>query len=314
MAVHGTLLTKTPTPDMLMTLLWLWSWAGRLRLHTCVRHSIYRSTSLEDLKILTDSVLSSVQDGVQMLGNNPYLHWYICFHWRSSSVAWLPMAIFCHLNIYLFPLHSLVDWRCDGSFLYMQVPRRETGDLCLHPLWNLIALTWFHFTITSLVLLLSPVTLSVWYFSACWPSLLTVFQKILRLFSLRDRLFVFFGIVPLWQPGEVSWWWVQHAATWHWYLLLNIYIIFLILYSVHSYFILFKNLVSISQWDGPWCQHVLALCVFFFFFTGEILKEKNSWRKKKFGVCVCMFYVNLCLDWFCRFLRICGLMTCVQNN
>ena len=25
-------------------------------------------------------------------------------------------------------------------------------------------------------------------------------------------------------------------------------------------------------------------------------------------------YINLCQDLFCRFERICGLMTCVQNN
>ena len=33
---------------------------------------------------------------------------------------------------------------------------------------------------------------------------------------------------------------------------------------------------------------------------------------QKFGVCVyVLFSVNFCLDGFCRFLRICGLITCV---
>ena len=39
------------------------------------------------------------------------------------------------------------------------------------------------------LLLPSPVTLSVWSFSACWPFLLNFFQKILQYFSFRDRLF-----------------------------------------------------------------------------------------------------------------------------
>ena len=58
-----------------------------------------------------------------------------------------------------------------------------------------------HFTISSLVLLPSPVTLSVLSFSACWPFLLDFFQKILQYFSLRERLFC---VAPVQQLGEVS--------------------------------------------------------------------------------------------------------------
>ena len=69
-------------------------------------------------------------------------------------------------------------------------PRREAGDVwCLPPVWNLRAVIWFQFAISSLVLLPSPVTLSVLSFSACWPFLVNFFQKILQYFSLRDRLF-----------------------------------------------------------------------------------------------------------------------------
>ena len=69
-------------------------------------------------------------------------------------------------------------------------PRREAGDVwCLPPVRNLRAVIWFHFTISCLVFLPSPVTLSVFSFSACWPFLLNLFQKILQYFSLRDRLF-----------------------------------------------------------------------------------------------------------------------------
>ena len=70
------------------------------------------------------------------------------------------------------------------------LPRREAGDVwCLPPVWNLRAVIWFHFAISSLVLLPSPVTLPVLSFSACWPFLLNFFQKILQYLSLRDRLF-----------------------------------------------------------------------------------------------------------------------------
>ena len=45
---------------------------------------------------------------------------------------------------------------------YINIPWREAGDVwCLYPVWNLRAVMWFHFTISSLVFLLSPVTLSV---------------------------------------------------------------------------------------------------------------------------------------------------------
>ena len=69
-------------------------------------------------------------------------------------------------------------------------PQSEAGDVwCLPPVWNLRAVIWFHFAISSLVLLPTPVTLSVLSFSACWPFFLNFFQKILQYFSLRDRLF-----------------------------------------------------------------------------------------------------------------------------
>ena len=55
---------------------------------------------------------------------------------------------------------------------------------------------------------------------------------------------------------------MQHAAIWHWYLLFCIYI-YIFCYSVHSFFVLFKNLVSLNRWSGPLYQRVLALCAFF---------------------------------------------------
>ena len=74
--------------------------------------------------------------------------------------------------------------------VFIHVPRREAGDVwCLPPVWNLRDVIWFHFAISSLVLLLSPVTLSILSFSACWCFLLNSFQKILQYLSSRDGLF-----------------------------------------------------------------------------------------------------------------------------
>ena len=91
------------------------------------------------------------------------------------------------------------------------------------PLWNLRAVICFHFTISALVLLPSPVTLSVlssfFLLPAGWSLLLNFFQKILQYFSLRDRLFC---MAPVQRLGEVSWSVVCaaccHAAIWHGYL------------------------------------------------------------------------------------------------
>ena len=76
------------------------------------------------------------------------------------------------------------------SYSVSPPPRREAGDVWLMspPVWNLRAVIWFHFIISCLVLLPSPVTLSV-FFSASWSILLNFFQKILQYFSLRDMLF-----------------------------------------------------------------------------------------------------------------------------
>ena len=60
------------------------------------------------------------------------------------------------------------------------------GCLMSPPVWNLRAVISFHFAISSLLLLLllpSPVTLSILSFSACWSFLLNFFQQILQYFS-----------------------------------------------------------------------------------------------------------------------------------
>ena len=68
----------------------------------------------------------------------------------------------------------------------LRCPRREAGDVwCLPPVWNLRAAIWFHFAISSLVLLPSPVTLSVLSFSACWPFLLNFFPENSSIFFVK---------------------------------------------------------------------------------------------------------------------------------
>ena len=144
-------------------------------------------------------------------------------------------------------------------------PRREAGDVwCLPPVSNLraviwfhfaisslvllpspvtpsvLAVIWFHFAISSLVLLLSPVTLSVSSFSACWPFLLNFFQKILQYFSFRNTLFC---MATVQQLGEDSWS-VVYAACCHMTLVFAVMHLYNIseffIASVHSFFILFK--------------------------------------------------------------------------
>ena len=76
-----------------------------------------------------------------------------------------------------------------GHLLCIWPPKGGWGCLMSPPVWNVRAVIWFHFAISCLSLLPSPVTLSVLSFSACWPFLLNFFQKILQYFSLKERLF-----------------------------------------------------------------------------------------------------------------------------
>ena len=129
-------------------------------------------------------------------------HWYIMVHntidtwikdcrdvqFLPESRTWLWRFFFCPCVFY-FVCARCFTYESGVSFC-VHVPRREAGDVwCLPPVWNLRAVIWFHFAISCLVLLPSPVTLSILSFSACWSFLLNFFLKILQYFSLRDRLF-----------------------------------------------------------------------------------------------------------------------------
>ena len=68
-------------------------------------------------------------------------------------------------------------------------PRREAGVVwCLPFVWNLRNVIWFHFTISSLVLQPSPITLFVLsFFLPAGPFSWTFSRKFFHYFSLRDR-------------------------------------------------------------------------------------------------------------------------------
>ncbi len=101
-------------------------------------------------------------------------------------------------------------------------------------------------------------------------------------------------MAPVQQLGEVSWS-VACAAFCHMALVFAVMHLYNILEffiaSVHSFFILFKNLVLINQRNGPRYQHVLVLCAFL---TGVIPKGLIL---RKFCVrCLCMFcFMSICV-------------------
>ena len=58
--------------------------------------------------------------------------------------------------------------------------------------------------------------------------------------------------------------------------------------SVHSFLILFSNLLSINRWNGPRYQHVLALCAF----SRGDMEGTNSSKV----LCPMFVYVLFCVD------------------
>ena len=77
-----------------------------------------------------------------------------------------------------------------SSFLLRAAEGRPgMSDVSL-PVWNLRAVIWFHFAISSLVLLPSPVTLSVLSVSAFWSFLLNFARKFFNIFREEIGFFV----------------------------------------------------------------------------------------------------------------------------
>ena len=180
------------------------------------------------------------------------------------------------------------------------VPRREAGDVwCLPTVWNLRAVIWFHFAISSLVLLPSPVTLSVYLFLPAGPFFWTFFQKSVQYFSLRDRLFLY-GFCLAVRISAACCHMALVFAVMH---LCNI-LHFLLLLSIPFLLYFKKNLVFINRRNGPRYQRVLALCAFL---TGAIRKGLILRKFCVWSFVFVLLYVK-CQDWFC------GLMTCVRSK
>ena len=136
------------------------------------------------------------KNGAYMVVTLFYLLFMHCLHHVIDNVfflcCWSPRLIVWNGGEFFRYFHFLlyVSVSNNKQKSYYKSCRREAGDVwCLPPVWNLRAVIWFHFAISSLVLLPSPVMLSVLSVSACWSFLLNFFQKILQCFSLRDRLF-----------------------------------------------------------------------------------------------------------------------------
>ena len=102
----------------------------------------------------------------------------LLYLWRLSnavtSLCWFQTAS----SIFLFFFF--------GGYWPAVCPRKEAGDVwCLPPVLNLRAVIWFHFAISFLVLLLSPITLSDLYFYACWSILLNFFPENSSIFFVQ---------------------------------------------------------------------------------------------------------------------------------
>ena len=98
-----------------------------------------------------------------------------------------------------------------------------------------------------------------------------------------------------------GWWYVQHAAIWHWYLLLCIYITFEFFYCFCPFlFYTFKKsgIDKSTEWFTiPVCPSLMC------FFNRGDTEGTNSSKN-----------ANLCQNWFCGFWIICSLMTCVLGK
>ena len=199
----------------------------------------------------------------------------------------------------IFWFYSLSIYKC--MRMSLSHPRREAGDVwCLPPVWNVRAVIWFHFAISSLVLLPSPVTLSVWSFSACWPFLLNFFQKILQYFSLRDRLFLYgscFAVRRSELVGVICSM-LPYGTGISCYALISYFVYFFVasVYSFSSFSLCtFKKsgINKLTKWSTiPACHSLMC------FFKRGNTEGTNSSKILYLMFVYVSFYVNLCGDWF----------------
>ena len=141
-----------------------------------------------------------------------------CHHFPTLSPSVLPschhlstLSPFCHHFVTFYVTFLPPCFLFLATFLSPSVPsschpppRTEAWNVwCLPPVWNLRTVIWFHVTISVLVLLPSPVTLSaLCFFLPAGPFSWLFFQKIPQHFSLRDRLYCMASVKQLW---EINW-------------------------------------------------------------------------------------------------------------
>ena len=152
-----------------------------------------------------------------------YFMYFSC--WWISLSCWPSFRVSCHLwIIYDFVSASgicRIDLVKGMRCLFQNV-------LCWGTLkWgraNLRAVMWFHFTISSLVLLPIPIALSIFLltgpFSWLFPENSSVFPV--------KRLAFWCGSCLAAKGLYFDWYFVQHAAMWHWYLPLCVYVMFFV--------------------------------------------------------------------------------------
>ena len=180
---------------------------------------------------------------------------------------------------------ATLDLFCCVIVLVFLPPKGGRGCLMSPPVWNLRAVTWFHFAIVSLVLLSSPVTLSILSFSACWSFLLNFFRKIFQYFSLTDRLFLYDSCLAARRSKFVVGvcCMLPYGNGVCCYAFINFFFFFIA--SVHAFFKLLFNLVLINRQNGPRYQRVLVLSAFL---TGVVLKGLIF--RKFCDRCLCIFF------------------------
>ena len=148
--------------------------------HVCISLSLCLPYCMLSLPLLLLMTWFVVDDMI-------FLHMSLnSYFWLTHTCTYLRTYACMHTHTYHFSQCSgprkpswLAILSVCGSKYFPVCPRREAGDVwCLPPVWNLRAVIWFHFAISSLVLLPSPVTLSVLSFSARLPFLLSFLQKI----------------------------------------------------------------------------------------------------------------------------------------
>ena len=144
---------------------------------------------------------------------------------------------------------SIKPWKLVKLVFYLHCwPRREASDVWCHPpVWNLSAVIWFPFPISSLVFFCLVLLLFLsCHFSANGPFSWPFFQKTVKYFSLRVRLFCMALVEQL---GDDRWS-VVCADCCHMALvfaMMYLYKIFkFYIVSIHSFIIYFFNLVYIN--------------------------------------------------------------------